>query len=212
MGSMGLELIEAAGERLARRPAGGRGAKRWPMDGASAATTVFTRSIGELTVLEFAGRPTLRSAARPEGAAAAKSAMLLLALAEGACAYRGVDGRLHGMRAKEVLVADYAAAVELHGEEGSRLVGLSAPTHLMAPRFLTRERLRAGTLTSHGRGVAGLLYDLLIGLGDRRRAAPGAGALADAVGGLLSATLEDCLAVEAAEPGEAGRARLEQIV
>src|SRR5579872_7008716 len=208
---MGLSL-EAAERRPGARGGAGRGARRWPVDGASPQTTVATRTIGELTILEFAGQPTLRCAAQPRAQQGARARLLLLVLTGGACAFRGGDGRLHDMRQCEVLVTDCASPVELRGSEGASVVGLMAPAHLVAPRFVSLERLQAATLRSHGRGVAALLYDFLAGLGDRQRATPGAGALVDVVGGLLSATLEDCLTVEDARQGEAGRVRLEQIM
>ena len=66
-------------------------------------------------------------------------------------------------------------------------------------------------MQSHGLGMASLLYDLLDQFADREAASRGAGALIDAVGGLLSATIEDTQALETPPRGEAGRARFDQI-
>ena len=208
---MGLSL-GAAERRTGVRAGVSRGARRWPIDGASPQTTVTARAVGELTILHFAGQPAVRCAAQPRTPQAGRARLLLLVLAKGACVFRGGDGRLHEMREREVLVTDCASPVELRGDEGASVVGLMAPAHLVTPRFVSPERLQAATLRSHGRGVAGLLYDFLAGLGDNRSSTPGAGALVDAVGGLLSAVLEDCLSVESARQGDAGRVRLEQIV
>jgi len=208
---MGLSL-EAADRRPELRGGAGRNARRWPVDGAGPQTTVTTRTVGELTILEFAGQPSVRCAAQPRAPQAGRARLLLLVLTGGACAFRGGDGRLHDMREHEVLVTDCASPMELRGDEGANVVGLMAPAHLVAPRFVSLERLQAATLRSHGRGVAALLYDFLASLADGQRVTPGAGALVDAVGGLLSAALEDCLTVEDARQGEAGRVRLEQIV
>ncbi|MFI4975603.1 MAG: helix-turn-helix transcriptional regulator [Caulobacterales bacterium] len=167
--------------------------------------------MGELTILEFSGTPQVLCPARSDTPLSLKGFVLLVGLARGECAYRAADGRLAALRPREVLVLESATATELRGQAGARLVGVTSPIHLISPRFVTRDRLRAGASRSHGRGMAPLLYDLLISLAVHERAAPGAGALADAVGGLLSAMLEDCLSPQGAEHGEAGRARLDQI-
>src|SRR6266851_2022946 len=133
---------EATVRQPGARCAAARG-RRWPVDGASPQTKVTTRAVGELTILELCGRPALRCAAQPKAAQGGRARLLLLVLADGACAFRGADGRLHEMRRKEVLVADCASPVELRGEDDARIVGLMAPAHLIAPRFVSMERLRA---------------------------------------------------------------------
>ena len=207
---MGVSLGPAARRSPALGGANRRGL-RWPLEGAGPQTVVASRAVGELLLLELTGRPVIRCPPQPRSPAAGRSRVLLLVLGGGACAFRGPDGRLHEMRKREVLVAGCGGPVELKGDEGARIVGIVAPAHLFAPRFVSLERLQAASLKSHGRGVAGLLYDFLAGLGDGRRATPGPGALVDAIGGLLSAALEDCLTIEDARQGDAGRLRLEQI-
>jgi AraC-like DNA-binding protein len=83
--------------------------------------------------------------------------------------------------------------------------------HLVTPRFVSRERVRGGAVRAHSGGVALLMHQLLSGLMTSTRAIPGAGALADALGGLISAMLEDCWASEPDEGLARRKVRLEQI-
>jgi AraC-like DNA-binding protein len=136
---------------------------------------------------------------------------LLLVIAEGECAFEGPEGRLRPMRRHEVLVADGETPLRLRPGAGARLAGLAAPVHLLAPRFLAADRLRAACLHSHGLGMGSLLYDLLLRFCARGAAVPGPAGLTDAVGGLLSAMLEDCVPAGRPARGDAGHARLEQI-
>jgi AraC-like DNA-binding protein len=137
---------------------------------------------------------------------------MLWALIEGSAVFKAADGRLRPLRIGEVLVTHSEAPFDLRGDAGARLAGLGVPAHLFVPRFVARERLLGGALRSHGGGVAGLLSELLKGLVDPARAVPGAGALTDAVGGLISATLEDCWAGEDHQASERlGRARMDSI-
>jgi AraC-like DNA-binding protein len=169
-----------------------------------------TRTIGEACLLRLAATDGA-GADRTEGLTAPKGVVLLLALARGEGAFRSPDEGLRRLRRKEVLLTLGGAPLALRLETGARLVGLAAPTHLLAPRFVSEPQLRAGVLRCHGFGVAPLLFDLLLRLAARQAAAPGAGALLDAVGGLLSATLEDCVAAEPAARRRAADARREQI-
>jgi AraC-like DNA-binding protein len=168
------------------------------------------KPVGETTVLRLsAGEPGEEG--RRRELKIPKGVTLLLALAEAECAFRDGEDRLRPMRPKEVLIADSGSVLKLTLQEGARLVGLAAPIHLLAPRFVSLERLRAASLKSQARGMAQLLYELLAGLSARDAATPGPGALIDAVGGLLSAVLEDGPAQERPARGQAGQARLEQI-
>jgi AraC-like DNA-binding protein len=165
--------------------------------------------VGDLTLAVLDGRVQLRVESTQR---VRQEAVLLLALARGEAAFKGPDGRLRALRSGEVLVASSVDALDIRGESGVRLIGMTLPAHLLVPRFVARERLRGGLLKAHGGGVAGLLCELLIGLMSPGRAIPGAGALTDAVGGLISATLEDCWAGEDSDAGERlGRARMESI-
>jgi AraC-like DNA-binding protein len=186
----------------------GRGIWRW--GGGSGARGLETKTVGEVCLLRLAAADN-SSANRAEGLTAPKGLVLLLALAHGDGAFLGADERLRRLRRKEVLLTLGGAPLALRLEAGARLVGLAAPTHLLAPRFVSEPQLRAGALRCHGLGVAPLLFDLLLRLAARQAASPSAGALLDAVGGLLSATLEDCVAAEPAARGRAADARREQI-
>jgi AraC-like DNA-binding protein len=188
-----------------------RGILRWAAGPAGRRSGIETKTVGEVTLLRLASLDEGGLGHHAEGLTAPKGQVLLLALAHADCAFRGPDERLKRMKRKEVVLALGGLPVVLRPEVGARLVGMAIPAHLLAPRFVTAERLRAGALASHATGVAPLLYDLLIRLTTREAATPGAGAVVDAVGGLLSATLEDCFAAETPTRGESGRARLEQI-
>jgi AraC-like DNA-binding protein len=83
--------------------------------------------------------------------------------------------------------------------------------HLISPRFVSEDRLKGASLKSHGRGVASLLYELLCGLDVGSGSPPAPGAIIDAVGGLLSATLEDFISVSA-PPGNVVQVRVERII
>jgi AraC-like DNA-binding protein len=137
--------------------------------------------------------------------------VMLAALVSGEAVYRAADGRLKLLKAGEILVLESELAVDLRIDDGGRLAGLILPTHLLAPRFVARERLRGGALRGHSGGVATLLHQLIGGLAVPGRAVPGAGALADAVGGLISAVLEDCWAQERDEVHALRKLRMEQI-
>ena len=170
---------------------------------------IETKAIGDVSLLRMAA--TADPAGRAEGFTAPKGQVLLIALAHGDCAFRGPDDRMRRLRRKEVLVALGGAPLSLRPEAGARLVGLASPTHLLAPRFVNDAQLRGSALRSHGQGVAPLLFDLILRFTARDAATPSAGALLDAVGGLLSATLEDCVAPEAPARGQAADMRREQI-
>jgi len=189
---------------------GARGIWSWPPSGAAVPVGLETRHAGELTIIKVAYGDGLDRGQRGDGLPAGKGLTLLLALTQGECAFRACDERLRPMRPGEVLVLD-SGALDLRPEAGALLAGLAVPSHLLTPRFLGSDRLKAGSLQSHGLGMASLLYDLLAKLAARETATPGAGALVDAVGGLLSAVLEDCLPAARPARGEAGQARLDQI-
>ncbi|HEX7758402.1 MAG TPA: AraC family transcriptional regulator [Caulobacteraceae bacterium] len=166
--------------------------------------------MGELYLFEMGGRATLRCGPKP--ATGARSAQVLLAvLTEGEAVYRAFDGRLKLLRPGEILVLESELPVDVRLGDDGRLSGLVAPVHLLSPRFVARERLRGGALRAHAGGVASLLHQLIGGLSPPARAAPGAGALMDAVGGLVSAVLEDCWAQERDEGQTMRKLRLEQI-
>jgi AraC-like DNA-binding protein len=205
---MGVILDARDRRARARRPTAGR---RWPLEGAGPETTVASRSVGDFLIMELGGRPTVRCVAQNRNAQSARGRLLLGVLVAGDCAFRSADGRLRDMRRNEVLLADCGQPLELRGDDAARVIALVAPTHLVSPRFVSFERLKAATLQSHGRGVAALLYQFLAGLGEPQRATPGAGALVDALGGLLSAALEDCLPAPRVGAGESGQVRLEHI-
>jgi AraC-like DNA-binding protein len=101
--------------------------------------------------------------------------------------------------------------LDIRGEDGALLLGVTLPLHLMVPRFVCRERIRGGAARAHSGGVAVLLHQLLAGLMAHGRATPGPGALADALGGLASAMLEDCWAVERDDGLAQRQLRLDQI-
>jgi AraC-like DNA-binding protein len=190
---------------------GARGIWRWAAGAPGRRSGIETKTVGEVTLLRLAALDEDGTGAHAEGLTAPKGLVLLLALTHADCAFRAADERLRRMRRKEVVLALGGAPLVLRPETGARLVGLAIPTHLLTPRFVSADRLRAGAQASHATGVAPVLYDLLARLTMREAATPGAGALIDAVGGLLSATLEDCFASEPPARGEAGGARREQI-
>jgi AraC-like DNA-binding protein len=204
----------APATRGAVRAAGGLPAKgEWPLFGSGgaefSAPTVFRR-MGELCVLEMGPRSALRCGPRP--AAAARSAQVLLAvLTAGEAVFRAFDGRLKLLRPGEILVLESELPLDIRVGDDGRLSGLVAPAHLLAPRFVARERLRGGALRAHAGGVATLLHQLIAGLTLPGRAAPSPGALTDAVGGLVSAVLEDCWAQERDEGQAMRKLRMEQI-
>ena len=183
----------------------------WQAGGGARPAGLETRSVGELTIVHYHAAEGAGWTAREEGLAAPRGLVLLLALTKAECAFKGDDRRWKAMRPREVLVAEGGAPVEIRPEAGARLAGLAMPAHLLCPRFLTSERLKSAHLRSHGMGMAALLYDLLDRFAETEAASRGAGALTDAVGGLLSATLEDFQAQERPPRGEAGRARFDQI-
>ena len=205
---------KTAGPRSAAHRAESLSAKgEWPLQGPgaseSSAPALFRRT-GEIFVLQMAPRTALRCAPRPSASPRAAQ-VLLAALSEGEAVYRAFDGRLKLLRPGEILVLESELPVDVRIGDGGRLSALVAPAHLLAPRFVARERLRGGALRAHGGGVAALLHQLLTGLADPSRAGLGAGALVDAVGGLISAVLEDCWAQEQDDGQAMRKLRLEQI-
>jgi AraC-like DNA-binding protein len=207
----GQGFVAAQGlARFARAPAA---RTEWPFVSgivAGPGGTVAVRRLGDMAILELAGRPVLRSQPRPGGPARAQR-LMLLTLIRGEASFRAFDGRLRAVRPGEVMVMDSDLSLDVRGEEGALLVGVTLPLHLITPRFVSRERIRGGTVRTHSGGVAQLVHQLLSGLMSHGRAAPGAGALADALGGLVSAMLEDCWAAEKDEGLAKRKARLEQI-
>jgi AraC-like DNA-binding protein len=182
----------------------------WPNVGSSE-SRLDGPSPGEITILRLAAREGGVHGSRAESLSAPKGCAMFVVLTRGDCAFKGPDERLKPMRRQEVVVVDSGARLALSPQPGARLAGLTVPAHLIAPRFVDHERLAAASLKSHGLGMASLLYDLLGRLGGRETPTPGFGALVDAVGGLLSATLEDCAPLEKPARGESGHARLDQI-
>jgi len=204
----------AAVSRAEIRDAQGLSSKgEWPFFSGPAgefAPPASFRRLGELCVLEIGARQALRCGPRPAGPSRVGHVMLG-ALTMGEAVYRSFDGRLKLLRPGEVLILESELPVDVRvGDEG-RLGGLVLPIHLMSPRFIARERLRGGALRAHAGGVSALLHQLVAGLTLPGRAAPGAGALTDAVGGLVSAVLEDCWAQERDEGQAMRKLRMEQI-
>lgn len=206
----GVARLAAAG-RAARRKAA-RAGRVWPFHGETGAGPegqLFLTRIGDLTLAVAEGRPVVRADAAQR---AGGHAVALWALDTGAAVFKGAGGRLRPLRRGEVLLAHSADPLDIRGELGARLVCLSLPGHLLSPRFVAHERLRGGAQRAHAGGVSGLLAELILRLASPHLAAPGAGALTDAVGGLISATLEDCWAAEDGDSVERlGRARMEAI-
>src|SRR5271170_1036568 len=114
---------DATTGRRASRPRSGseRGAARWPLDSAGPDTSATCRNVGELTILELTGTPSLSCPAKTEATLSFKGFVLLVGLARGECAYRASDGRLAAMRPREVLVLESGAAAELRGQADTRL-------------------------------------------------------------------------------------------
>jgi AraC-like DNA-binding protein len=171
---------------------------------------VAVRRVGELAILELSGRPVLRCQPRADGPRRAQR-LMLLTLVRGEAAFRSFEGRLRPVRPGDVLVFDSDMPLDVRGEDGALLMGLTLPSHLIVPRFVCNERIRGGSARPHSGGVALLLHQLLAGLMTPGRAIPGAGALSDAVGGLVSAMLEDCWAAERNEGLVQRRLRMDQI-
>jgi AraC-like DNA-binding protein len=188
-----------------------RGILRWSAGPSGRRSGIETKTVGEVTLLRLAALDEDGGVGHAEGLTAPRGVVVLLALTYADCAFRGVDDRLRRMRRKEVLLALGGAPLVLRPEPGARLVGVAIPTHLLAPRFVSADRLKGGAQTSHAGGVAPLLYELLARLCGRDTATPGAGPLVDAVGGLLSATLEDRYAAGPPARGEAAAVRRDQI-
>jgi hypothetical protein len=191
---------------------GARGIWRWTAGAAGVRSGIETKTVGEVTLLRLSALDDGVVGAHAEGVTAPKGLVLLLALTHADCAFKGRDEHLKRMRRREVLLVLGGSPLVLRPEVGARLVGVAIPAHLLAPRFVSPDRLKAGAMACHALGVAPLLYDLLARLTSRDSATPGAGALIDAVGGLLSATLEDCVAPELPARGQAAQARREQIM
>jgi AraC-like DNA-binding protein len=188
-----------------------RGILRWSSGPTGRRSGIETKTVGEVTLLRLAALDEGGGVGHAEGLTAPRGLVVLLALTYADCAFRAVDDRLKRMRRKEVLLALGGTPLVLRPEPGARLVGVAIPIHMLAPRFVSADRLKAGAQTSHAGGVAPLLYDLLAKLSGRDTATPGAGPLVDAVGGLLSATLEDLYASGPPARGEAAGVRRDQI-
>ncbi len=187
------------------------GAWSWPSGGAARLAGLKTRAAGELTIIQYAAEDG-DCVDREGGLTGPKGlVLLLLALTDSDCVFRDRERRWRPMRSAEILIVESGAPLELRLGPGARLVGLGVPTHLLSPRFLSPDRVKTASLRSHGMGMASLLCDLMVRLAKGDAATLGAGAVVDAVGGLLSATLEDSHAADRPPRGEAGRARLEQI-
>lgn len=213
-----MRTIEAA----VRRPRLARARKRlaanitrpWPFHEteASAGGPLALTAIGDLVMLRASG--PLAIDARPAMRKSDDRApcVLLLCVIGGTAVFRTPEGRLKPLRTTEVLVACSESALFVHGDPGVRAVGLIVPVHLIVPRFIARERMLGGASKAHGVGVGQLLSQLIIGLDSGERPVPGPGALADAVGGLLSATLEDCWSADGdVEVARLGRARMQTV-
>jgi AraC-like DNA-binding protein len=164
-----------------------------------------------VTLLRLSAPPESLTSAAPHTFTPPRGCVVLVALTRGGCGFTAADERPRRLRRKEVLLALGGAALTLAPDAGSRLIGLAAPAHLIAPRLVSAERLRAGALKNHAGPVAALLYDLVTRLAGGEPGAPGAAALADAIGGLLSATLEGCESATPQGRGAAGQTRLQQI-
>jgi AraC-like DNA-binding protein len=158
-------------------------------------------------ILGVTGRTALRHAA---GGRPKTERLLFLTLLSGEASFRAWDERLRPVACGDVLAIDSALPVEVRAEAGARLAGVVLPLHVISPRFVTRERLRAGALRAHAGGLADLLHQLLGGVADGP-VTPGDGALADAIGGLASAMLEDCWAQDGAGSPAASAVRLDQV-
>jgi AraC-like DNA-binding protein len=188
-----------------------RGILRWSAGPVGRRSGIETKTVGEVTLLRLAGLDESGGVGHAEGLTAPKGVVVLLGLTFADCAFRSSDDRLRRLQRKEVLLALGGVPLVLRLEAGARLVGAAIPTHMLAPRFVSAERLKAGAQMSHSGGVAPLLYDLLAKLSSRESVTPSAGPLVDAIGGLLSATLEDRFAADPPARGEAAGARREQI-
>jgi AraC-like DNA-binding protein len=192
-----------------------RGAWGWRC-AAPGAPALETRNLGDVTLLRLSAPPDSLAPdslanASPHAFTPPRGCVVLVALTRGGCGFTAADGRPRRLRRKEVLLALGGSVLTLAPDAGSRLIGLAAPAHLIAPRLVSAERLRAGALKNHAGPVAALLYDLVTRLAGGEPGAPGAAALADAIGGLLSATLEGCESAAPAGRGAAGQTRLQQI-
>jgi AraC-like DNA-binding protein len=197
----------------ARRLADAANPRPWPFQdrlsaGPDASASLIRR--GETALIEISGRPLLLT---PPDPPQATPRLLALCVAGGALLFRRPDGRLSHLREGELLIWPNAAALDLRADLAVRLVGLSLPAHLLAPRFVSPERLRAGLGHALGGGVARLIGDFLLGLTQPGRAGLSPGALVDAVGGLTAALLEDAWTLRAAAADERppGSSRLQSV-
>jgi AraC-like DNA-binding protein len=175
--------------------------------GATGGATLETRPMGDVTLV----RLTVAGGAGGELTfTPPRGQVLLAALVAGVCAFKDADARPRQLRRQQVLLALGGAPLTLAPEAGARLAAVAAPAHVLNPRFVTAERLAAAALMSHGGGVAALLCDLISRTSGGETRAPGAG-FVDAIGGLLSATLEDCGRSQRLKRGAAAGTRREQI-
>src|SRR6184192_3691974 len=104
------------------RPARASGARaEWPFVSgivAGPGGTVAVRRVGEISILELAGRPVLRSQPRAGGAPRAQRVMLLT-LIRGEAVFRAFDGRLKAVRPGDVLTLDSDLPLDVRGQEGA---------------------------------------------------------------------------------------------
>jgi AraC-like DNA-binding protein len=209
--SLGQRAAKPRAEDRARKALSNRG--DWPISGAIGGESpgpLVVRRMAELSLIELSSRSALRCGPKPNTGNRSPQ-VLLGALTVGEAVYRAADGRLKLLKPGEVLVLESELAVDVRVDDGGRLAGLVMPTHLLSPRFIARERLRGGALRAHSGGVAILLHQLIGGLATPHRATPGVGGLSDAIGGLVSAMLEDCWAQERDDGQAMRKLRLEQI-
>jgi len=184
-------------------------ARARPTDGSAFQAGLDLESVGDVTIIRAGSALPLdlpgAILSTPRGA------VLLLTLVEGESSFKAADGRMKALRPGRALVIDGALPWKLRAEAGARLAGLSLPAHLVIPRFFSAEHLRAGSHRTHGVGMASLLCDLMQNLSSREATPFRSGALIDAVGGLVSAMLEDSLGADRPERGRIGRTRMDQI-
>src|SRR5258706_10644247 len=97
--------------------------------------TVAVRRVGELAILELSGRPLLRCQPRRDSPSRTPRIMLLT-LVRGEAAFRCHEGRLRAVGPTEVLVLDSDMPLEVGGEEGAVLVGVTLRLDVIVARLV----------------------------------------------------------------------------
>ena len=149
------------------------------------------RLVGEAIAAEVRTTPVYMRHAVEHVESEDEQIVMLQVVVEGKATYHEFGEEAVVCSAGDVMICDSAVGGEFLAEEATRVVSVSAPRHLIVPRFATREAMRRRASRPERTLASRLLWEMSVGLAREGASAARKSSVVNALGGLILLTLDD---------------------